>query len=342
MTAKELLSKTLVVDGLFHALMKDPPPECGEGRDIVDMVLAGGVNCMVHSIVADGFPTSFAELMNQIYDFTLLQDVIPHKFKIAESVADILAAQSEGKLAFVMSTQGSDCLDGDLRKISLAYKLGLRVLQITYNTECSVGSGSYVKNDKGLTRFGEQASIEMNRVGMVIDLSHVGHTTAWEAMELSQDPVIYSHAGVAALCTHKRNIPDKHIRRLAEGGGVIGLCPHAVMNQREPGRRPTVDDYIDAFLYVADLTGSMDHAGVGTDRWSRNTLANDFKRVGFERTTRGFFGEYDGNHKHVAGFNYYDEWENLVDRMLARGIAPDDVSKLLGGNFLRVFGQVWK
>lgn len=59
MTAKELLSKTLVVDGLFHALMKDPPPECGEGRDIVDMVLAGGVNCMVHSIVADGFPTSF-------------------------------------------------------------------------------------------------------------------------------------------------------------------------------------------------------------------------------------------------------------------------------------------
>ena len=132
MTAKELLSKTLVVDGLFHALMKDPPPECGEGRDIVDMVLAGGVNCMVHSIVADGFPTSFAELMNQIYDFTLLQDVIPHKFKIAESVADILAAQSEGKLAFVMSTQGSDCLDGDLRKISLAYKLGLRVLQITY------------------------------------------------------------------------------------------------------------------------------------------------------------------------------------------------------------------
>ena len=81
---------------------------------------------------------------------------------------------------------------------------------------------------------------------------------------------------------------------------------------------------------------------MGTDRWSRNTLANDFKRVGFERTTRGFFGEYDGNHKHVAGFNYYDEWENLVDRMLARGIAPDDVSKLLGGNFLRVFGQVWK
>jgi len=342
MTGHVLLKNTLVIDGLFHALMKDPPPECGENRDIVDMVLEGGVNCMVHSIVADSFPTSFQELMNQIYDFTLLQDVIPHKFKLVESYQDIIDAYETGKLGFIMSTQGSDCLDGDLRKISLAYKLGLRVLQITYNTECSVGCGSYVKNDTGLTRFGQQAILEMNRVGMVIDLSHVGHTTAMQAMELSNDPVIYSHAGIAALATHKRNIPDGHIKRLAENGGVLGICPHGVMNTNDLDRRPTVDDYINTFLHVADLTGSMDHAGVGTDRWSRNTLANDFKRVGFERTTKGFFGRFDGNSKHVEGFNYYNEWENLVDHMLARGIGEADVQKLLGGNFLRVFKQVWK
>ena len=114
------------------------------------------------------------------------------------------------------------------------------------------------------------------------------------------------------------------------------------MNTNDLDRRPTVEDYINAFLHVAELTGSMDHAGIGTDRWSRNTLANEFKRAGFERTAKGFFGRFDGNHKHVAGFNYYDEWDNLADRMLARGISQADVQKLLGGNFLRVFGQVWK
>lgn len=233
-------------------------------------------------------------------------------------------------------------MQSDLRKISLAYKLGLRIVQVTYNNECSFGCGSYVKHDTGLTHFGEQAIIEMNRVGMVIDVSHVGHVTALQTIEASQDPVIYSHSGVQALTKHVRNTNDEHIKALAKKGGVLCVCPHCIMNTNNQDVRPTVDDYINSFIHIAEVTGSMDHAGIGTDRWSRNTMANDIKRVGFERTTKGFFGKFDGNSKHVEGFNYYNEWENLVEHMLARNISEADCKKLLGGNLLRVWKQVWK
>lgn len=339
---KDILNNTLVVDGLFHAILKDPPPECGNGKDIVDMILDGGVNCLVDSIIADNFSCTFNDLLNEIYSHNVLVDVIPEKFKIVESVDDIYKAKEEGKLAFVMSTQGSDFLESDLRKISLAYKLGLRILQVTYNNECSFGCGAYVKNDTGLTRFGQQAIIEMNRVGMLIDISHVGEVTAMETIEASSEPVIYSHAGVRAISKHVRNATDEHIKALAKKNGVLGICPHGVMTTNDLTKRPTVDNYIDAFIHVANLTGSMDNVGVGTDRWSKTTLANEFKRVDFERTTKGFFGLFDSDHKHVEGFNYYDEWESFIDRMIARGLSDSEIKKILGDNFIRVYKKVWK
>lgn len=260
--ARTLMSNTIVVDGLFHALMKDPPPECGIGKNIVDMILEGGVNCMVDSIISDQYSSSFNDLLNAIYDYKLLEDVLPSKYTVAESIADIEKAKEEGKLALIMSTQGSDFLQSDLRKISLAYKLGLRIVQVTYNNECSFGCGSYVKHDTGLTHFGEQAIIEMNRVGMVIDVSHVGHVTALQTIEASQDPVIYSHSGVQALTKHVRNTNDEHIKALAKKGGVLCVCPHCIMNTNNQDVRPTVDDYINSFIHIAEVTGSMDHAGM--------------------------------------------------------------------------------
>ncbi|MDL2219263.1 dipeptidase [Ruminococcaceae bacterium OttesenSCG-928-O06] len=340
--AKTLMKQNIVLDGLYHGMLIDPPPECGIGRDVVDMILDGGVNCVVDSIVADGHPIDFDELLVQVYSYNLLQDLIPEKFLLVEKFEDIERAKQEGKLACVFSTQGTDCFEGDLRKFSIAYKLGFRVVQITYNNECSIGCGVYVKNDTGLTRFGEQAIAEMNRLGMVIDVSHVGHTTAMQAIELSSSPVIYSHAGVKKISNHIRNADDAHIKAIAKTGGVFGVCPHGIMNTMDLNVRPTVENYIDSFLHIADITGSFDYIGIGTDRWSRTTLTNNMKRISFDRITKGFFGTFDGDSKHVQGFNYYDEWENLVDRMLARGISEEDTAKILGGNFMRVFKQVWK
>lgn len=332
----------LVVDGLFHTLTHDPPPECNQTKDIVDMILEGGVDCLADSIVSDAFPSNFMSLCEAVYEYELLEEVNSHKLLIVRSFEDIQKAKSEKKLALILSSQGSDFLEANLRLISMAHHLGLRMIQITYNTDCAIGSGVYVKEDKGLTKFGEQAILEMDRVGILIDLSHVGFKTAEEAMDVTANPTVFSHAGLKVMNDHTRNIPDHLIRKLAEKGGVLGVCPHGVMTMRQADKRPTVHDYVDTFIHIANLTGSMDHAGVGTDRWSRDSMANRMKMVGFERTVKGFFGPWDGDSKHVAGFNYYDEWSNLLDTMLSRGLTEEDARKILGKNWLRVYQAVWK
>ena len=91
---------------------------------------------------------------------------------------------------------------------------------------------------------------------------------------------------------------------------------------------------------MAELVG-VDYIGIGTDRWKRPTLDYLMGRVEFERTCPNWFGKFDGNQKHVKGFNYFDEWDNLVDHMLARGFREEEVQKVLGGNLMRVFRQVW-
>jgi len=103
-----------------------------------------------------------------------------------------------------------------------------------------------------------------------------------------------------------------------------------------------VEDFINAMFYIANIAGNMDNIGIGTDRWSRDTMGNSFKKVGFERTTKGFFGGFDSNSKHVEGFNYYNEWENLAECVLKRGISEADTAKILGGNLLRVYEANWK
>lgn len=339
---KNIFKQNIIVDGLFHAILKDPPPECGIGKDIVDMILDGGVNCISNSVLDDVYPFKFIDLCHEIYDHFLLQDVIPEKLLVVDHFDDILKAKKEGKLALILSTQGTDSLQGDVRLVSLAYKLGIRIMQITYNYECALGSGAYATVDNGLTHYGRQVITEMNRVGMVIDVSHVGQKTAMQAIERSEKPVIYSHSGVKAIANHVRNVSDDHIRAIKRNGGVVGLCPHCVFTTDAHDKRPTVEDFINAMLHVANITGSMDNIGIGTDRWSRDTMGNSFKKVGFERTTRGFFGGFDSNSKHVEGFNYYDEWENLASRMLARGISEEDIAKVLGGNLLRVYKANWR
>ena len=200
------------------------------------------------------------------------------------------------------STQGAFVFEQDLRYISLLNKLGLKIVQLTYNQQCFIGSGVFEPEDKGLSRFGQQCIYEMNRVGMLIDLSHVGYRTSMEAIETSMDPVVFSHSSCKAVSNHVRNASDEQIKALAKKGGVIGLCPHSVMCDEDQSRWPTVDRYIDHMVHVAELAG-VDAIGIGTDRWKRPTLDYRMGRVEFERTCPNWLGKFDGTRKHLEGFH---------------------------------------
>ena len=176
---------------------------------------------------------------------------------------------------------------------------------------------------------------------MVVDLSHVGYRTTLETIELSKDPCIFSHSGVKHFNPNVWNLTDEQIKKVAAKGGMIGLCPHSIMNWTEKGVWPNVDQYVDQIVYVMELAGE-DAAGIGTDRWMVPTMEFSMRRNAFERTNPGFFGGFDITQKHVKGFQYYDEWASLGDALLRRGLTDAQCKKVLGENFKRVFTQVWK
>lgn len=337
---KNVVRDSIVIDALFHGLFADPPIEADDKRTIIDLLLDGGVTAISDTVMDDNYPSSFVDCCRQLHYYYLLEDTLPNQVVIVKNAQDIEDAKKQGKLAIILSTQGADVFEQDLRYITILEKLHLKIVQITYNKQGMLGSGVYEPVDHGLTRFGEQCIYEMNRAGILIDLSHVGHRTAMDAINTSGKPVIFSHSSAQALCGHKRNCPDELIKALAPNGGVICACPHSVMCDDDQSKWPTVDRFIDHIVHMASVAG-IDNVGIGTDRWKRATLFAKMGRVGFDRTLPGWFGAFDDEHKQVEGFNYFDKWDNFADHMLARGFSAEETSKVLGGNLMRVFKEVW-
>lgn len=338
--AQRLLKDSIVVDGLCHTLLGDPPPGSG-GKSIVDLILEGGVNVINATVILDYYKNDFPTYVKELYRFFVLEEAVPEKVLIIREYSDIEKAKASNRLGILLSMQGADSIEHDLRYVSVLHRLGVRIIQITYNQRNNLGCGAYEPNDTGLTRFGQQAILEMNRLGILIDLSHVGYRTSLDTIEFSRDPVVFSHSSVKALNAHPRNITDEQIMAVAAKGGLVGICPHSVMSVLEGNTGwPTVDDFIDHIKYVMDLVGE-DAVGIGTDRWMRPTLAYKMLRVEFERTLPGFFGGFTGEQKHVDGFNYYDQWLNLTEHLMKRGFSDEQIRKILGGNFARVFRTVF-
>lgn len=337
--AQNVLNESIAIDCLHHCLFIDPPIEADDKTNLIDMLLAGGVTCISDTVLDDNYPSTFDEFCKATIDYYLLEDTLPDQVLIVNNAIDIERAKREHKLAVILSTQGSELFQRDLRYVQLAYRQGLRIAQLTYNQQGSLGSGVYEPEDHGLTRFGQQCIYEFNRLGIVMDLSHVGERTSLEAIDHSDDPAIFSHSSTKALCHHRRNASDEQIKRCSAKGGVICVCPHSIMCDDDNSKWPTVDRFIDHILHIAEIA-SIDNVGVGTDRWKRSTLFAKMKRISFGRTLPGWYGGFDDFHKQVEGFNYFDKWENFVDRMLARGLSGQEASKVLGGNLMRVFHQV--
>lgn len=339
MSNPRLHEESIVVDGLYHSLLVDPPP-AADGANTVELLKRGGVTALNVSVTLDIYPTLDLKAgLASFYEHLVLFDALPRDTLLVRTGDDVRRAKREGKLGVIFGTQGTSVLEGDIRWVSLLHALGLRIVQLTYNEHNAVGSGCLERVDDGLTRFGEQVIREMNRLGLLIDLSHAGERTSLEAIAESDDPVVFSHSGVKGLVDHPRNLSDQQLKAVAASGGVVGLCPHSIMCQRGDGR-PTLDDYIDQLAYVGDLVG-IEHVAVGTDRFMHQTLAYRLIRTAYERTVRGFFGQFDGDSKHVEGFNSLEEWPNLTRRLGERGFGDADVQAILGLNFLRVFDAVW-
>ncbi len=229
----------------------------------------------------------------------------------------------------------------DLNNIDLFRELGLRIVQLTYNTRNWVGNGCTERVDDGLSYFGLQVVERLNQLHMLVDLSHCGYKTAMDAIENSKDPVVFTHTFARKLSNHDRGKTDEQIKALAEKGGYIGvmLVPHFITSDPNPN----LEHFFRHIDYIADLVG-VDHLAIGTDLYppahqglvEALDRSNSYMSIGFRPEHRA--GE--SRSRMIENFKDWSDWPNITSGLLSRGYSNDDVKKILGGNFLRVFEKV--
>jgi membrane dipeptidase len=211
-------------------------------------------------------------------------------------------------------------------------------MQLTYQTRNYVGDGCAEGADTGLSSFGRDLIQEMNRLGILVDLSHCGRRTTDEAIDASKKPVVFSHTHPYTLAEHQRNKTDEQIQALAEKGGVMGITEYSPIAEVKPGVRPTIVDYLDQIDYVAKLVG-VEHVGIGLDIDETSTSERfaEFKRE-FPELCRN----YDFETRRIDGLSELTDCPQIARGLVSRGYSDDEILMILGGNFMRAFRKVWR
>lgn len=332
--AAELSQSALFIDGLCGNLINPEPPVI-DGVTYLDRALKSGVN--VQSITLTSPSAGFDSVLKEMYSYYNLFDYYPDKVMQVNSVADLERAHREGKLGVIFSLQNAAPAGEDFYRWSILSRLGLRVCQITYNEPNVFGHGCMEPANGGLTFYGRQAVREMNRQRILIDLSHVGERTSLETIEASSEPCIFSHSNARAVTpTTTRNLTDEMIRAVSQKGGLVGLSSHAFLCHHTVGVQPTLEDYMDHFVYMEKLVG-VDHIAIGTDIYEYYTKFYWETKTKLLYNSPWFFETvFNADLKRV------DQYVNIVRGLVALGFSDSDIKKILGENYLRVFKQVWK
>ncbi len=263
--------------------------------------------------------------------------------RLALTAADIEAAHAKKQAAIIIGSQGGDFLGQELSLLEMFHRLGLRVMIPAYNARTPLADGCLEPTNAGLSRMGRNWVAECNRVGMLIDCTHVGERSVLDIMELTGQPVCFTHSNPKRLVDSPRNITDEVIRKCAALGGVIGQTSWApLLLKPEHNGRPTLGDFIDAVSYVADLVG-VDHVGIGTDM-SHGTYPDGERMRG--KKLGGRFNELvepnpRSRLRAVDGFDTWGQIPDVARAFEARGFSNEEVAKILGGNWLRLFRTVW-
>ncbi|RVH37105.1 membrane dipeptidase [Sinorhizobium meliloti] len=315
--------------------------QCGHfNRESFEALRRGGYSAVTPTL---GFWEGTMESLDSLARWRDMERDNADLILIARTAADIERAEREGKLAVVLGYQNSNLFEDRIAFVEFFAELGVRVVQLTYNNQNELGGSCYEENDSGLARFGRDVVREMNRVGMLVDLSHVGDRTTLDAIEWSEKPVAITHANAASLFAHKRNKSDKVIKALSERGGVIGCV--AYRNITPDAACATVDGWCEMVARTVDIAG-IDHVGIGTDI-SHNHTPRDYDWMRKGRWTRSV--QYGAGSPQRPGAVAKPEWllkpENLQDvapALLRVGFNQEEAKKILRGNWLRLYAEVFR
>ncbi|HEX8071927.1 MAG TPA: membrane dipeptidase [Pyrinomonadaceae bacterium] len=279
----------------------------------------------------------------------------PQQLMLAYSVADIRRAKKEGKVAALMGIEGGHAIENSLFALRDFYRLGVRYMTLTHNnTNDWADSARDEAKHNGLTEFGKEVVREMNRLGMLVDVSHVSDKTMSDVLDVSTAPIIASHSSARALANHPRNIPDDLLRRIAQNGGVVmvNFYPafisaeyNAAENARTERLKPQADalraQYKDDPKRLAEELQKLTDANP-IPKVPLSVLVDHFDHIakvaGVDHV--GIGSDFDGVPDLPEGMEDISKLPNLTYELLKRGYSEQDVRKVLGENLLRVFAQV--
>ncbi|HMK24922.1 MAG TPA: dipeptidase [Chitinophagaceae bacterium] len=319
----------------------------------------GGVDAQFFSIWCDGHEPSPYAMANRQMDTVLAwTNRNPDKMEQAFTAGDIIKISKQKKLAVLFGVEGGHMIENDLTKLDALYKRGARYMTLTWNNSTDWATSALdetTKADslthKGLTDFGKQIVKRMNELGMLVDLSHVGEQTFWDAIATTTKPVLVSHSCVYALCPHRRNLKDEQIKAVAKNGGVIHLNFYSgfldstfeARSDAFTARHKTETDslkkinpepYFREFYlfekYPDEVKGLRPPFSILFDH-----LDYIVRLVGVNHV--GLGSDFDGINSSPQGLDGVQDFPKITEELVKRGYSNKDIKKILGGNLLRVF-----
>lgn len=338
----------VVIDGLGGpgSITSEPgqPLTATHIKDVRD----SGLSAVLITIGAVGTTPSdgaFKETVRGMLDMDREIARHPDTFARVRTAADITAAKKAKRTGFIYGVQDGVAFETDLDLLEDLHQLGLRVVQPTYNRRNLLGDGCMEPANAGLSRAGVEAIERLNALNMLIDLSHCGRQTSADAIRVSKQPVAFTHTGSAALVDHPRHRTDAELRAVADKGGVSGVF---VMPYLTGGKQPTAADVIRHIEHMINVAGE-DHVSIGTDGTISPAVIDQKYKDAFAENTRerresgiAAPGETEDGYLFANDLNTPRRFETLGQMLADKGHSATRIEKILGGNLMRVFSEVWR
>ena len=326
--------RTPVIDGLGEIHLD-------YSTALLDEMRASGMRACVVTV---GNPAlQGASAFDDMRDEALAYDahVAATKSRLSKALAsaDIDRAVNDGSIALIYYTQNATPIGDDVARLDALHQLGVRIVQLTYNTRNLLGDGCLERTNAGLSTFGLAVMEGMKTRRMLVDVSHSGEATSLDAIRLSGAPVAITHAGCKTVFDHPRNKSDSVLRAMANGGGVIGI--YQINPYLGPNERNTLDTYVAHIEHAINVAG-IEHVGIGSDREHRTIpdtpeekqkLIDELSRLR-PVTAATFRWPF-----FISELNHPRRMETIRRALEARRRPAADIDRIMGGNFHRLFRE---
>lgn len=333
---EELIERGLPLSGIADQVSRKTFARLADGQLPEFWEAWGQCGVTVSSVTMAGLEKVASRFENAVQDIADLQrvfDAEPRLRKIL-TAQDAHEAKRDGGVGLIINFQNTSHFGDSLRRLEVFYNLGVRVIQLTYNSRNLVGDGCTERNPSGLSGYGLEVVARMNELGILVDVSHCSRPTTLDAAEASTAPIAITHSFSRTVHEHDRGKFDEELRAVAESGGYIGVCAVPFFITADP--EPTLDHWADHIDYICELVGPA-HVGIGSD-WGQVTSPKLAALVNEQMKTVGFRAEHGVEiNAATAGYETYQQWPNFTRTLVARGYSDDEIRGFLGENFLRVF-----